>query len=300
MFRVGKKSLSLNAVEVFRVVGEHMNMSRAAETLSVTQSAVSHQVRGLEEQLGEALFLRSGRSIRFTPFGARLHRAAADSLGEMRREIEKAQARDIDDELVIAAPPTFTTLWLVPRFPELCERFPGVSISLRTMQYPVPGKLPDADIVVQFGTRYWPDRRVVPLVSTSYIPVCAPQWLQRRRDIVISDIGNETLIHDDNGEAWSSWLNAANAGELRAKNNIYVDKPIDALHLARQGVGLAVNDQIVTSHWLSTGDLIQAFDIVSPDYDSYYLVTPAEPEMTAAASQFEAWIRSLIGSRAMP
>ena len=300
MFRVGKKSVSLNAIEVFRVVGDHMNMSRAAETLSVTQSAVSHQVRGLEEQLGEWLFVRSGRSIRFTPFGARLHRAASTSLAELRREIERPQAREIDDELVIAAPPTFTTLWLVPRFPALCDRLPGVSTRLRTMQYPVPSKLPDADIIVQFGTRYWPDRRVVPLVGTNYIPVCAPQWLQQRRDIVVADISKETLIHDDDGEAWSSWLTAAGASELRAENNIYVDKAIDALDLARQGMGLAVNDQIVTSHWLSTGDLIQAFDTVSPDYDNYYLVTPAEPEVTAAASQFEAWIRRAIGTGVMP
>ena len=274
MFRVGNKSLSLNAVEVFRVVGEYMNMSRAADALSVTQSAVSHQVPALEDQLGQAVFLRSGRTIRFTPLGARLHRAVAISLTEMRREMERAQASEIDNELVIAAPPTFTTLWLVPRFTALSEEFPDLTVTLRTMEYPVPDRLPVADIVIQFGTRYWPNRRVEHLVRTNYIPVCAPQWLQRRRDIGIDDIRNERLIHDDDGEAWSSWLNAAGASEPRAKNNIFVDKTIDALQLARQGAGLAVNDHIVVSHWLATGDLMQAFDTVSPDYDSYFIVTP--------------------------
>lgn len=291
MLRVGDKRLSLKALQTFEAAGEHLSMSRAAEALAVTQSAVSHQVRNLERELGTALFTRSGRALKLTAEGERLYRSIRRTLSELRQDVESITEEYFDGELVIAAPPTFTTLWLLPRLPEFRERFPHLNYRFRTMPVPVPGALPDADVVVQFGTHYWPDKRVVPYVDTNYTLFCAPQLLQGRRRFRPAELEAETIIHDDNGEAWARWLNAADLGGLVPREAIYVDKTIDALHMARMGMGFVVNDQIITSNWVAEGQLIQPFGQAVESYEKFYLVTDAERDMKPAAREFEAWLR---------
>jgi len=291
MLRIGDKRISLKALQTFEAAGECLSMSRAAEALSVTQSAVSHQVKNLEAELGTALFTRTGRSLKLTVDGERLYRSIRRTLGDLRHDVETFTEEFFDGELVIAAPPTFTTLWLLPRLPEFRERFPNLVYRLRTMPVPPPAVLPDADVIVQFGTHNWPNRRVTTFIDTNYTPFCAPQTLQRRSRIRPQDLASETLIHDDNGEAWARWLAAVGLDGLKPADELFVEKSIDALHLARLGAGFAVNDQFVTSSWLSEGQLIQPFDRFVESYDKFYIVTGHEQDMKPAAREFETWLR---------
>ena len=291
MLRIGDKRISLKALQTFEAAGEHLSMSRAAEALSVTQSAVSHQVRNLEEELGTPLFTREGRRLKLTVEGERLYRGVRRTLRDLRRDVETLTEEAFDGELLIAAPPTFMTLWLLPRLAEFRERFPNLRYRLRTMSFPPPATLPDADVIVQFGTHNWPDRRVTTFIDTNYTPFCAPQVLQRRPRIRPQDLEGETLIHDDNGEAWARWLAAVGLDGLQAADELFVEKSIDALQLARLGAGFAVNDQLITSSWLSEGQLIQPFDELVESYDKFYIVTAREQDMKPAAREFEAWLR---------
>ena len=294
MLRIGNKRISLKALQTFEAAGEHLSMSRAAEALSVTQSAVSHQVRNLEKELGTPLFTRAGRTLKLTVEGDRLYRSIRRTLRELQNDVQSFAKEHFDGELIIAAPPTFTTLWLLPRLPEFREQFPQLRYRFRTMPIPVPASLPGADIVVQFGTHYWPDKRVSPFVDTNYTPFCAPQILRGRRRFVPADLESEVIIHDDNGEAWARWLSTAGLGGLQACEEIFVDKTIDALHMARMGMGLAVNDQIITSNWVAEGQLIQPFNQLVESYEQFYIVTDHENEMKPAAQEFEAWLRRRI------
>jgi len=291
MLRIGDKRISLKALQTFEAAGEHLSMSRAAEALSVTQSAVSHQVRNLEAELGTPLFVRSGRKFRLTVEGERLYRSVRRTLRDLRRDVETFTEEFFDGELVIAAPPTFTTLWLLPRLSDFRERFPNLRCRIRAMPVPPPATLPDADVIVQFGTHNWPDQRVTTFVDTNYTPFCAPQVLQRRSRLRPPDLESETLIHDDNGEAWARWLAAVGLDGLQPADEIFVEKSIDALHLARLGAGFAVNDQFITSSWLAEGQLIQPFDELVESYDKFYIVTAHEQDMKPAAREFEAWLR---------
>ena len=294
MLRVGDKNISFQALQAFEAAGEHLSMSRAAEALSVTQSAISHQVRNLEKTLGTALFTRAGRSLKLTGEGDRLYRSVRRTLRDLRQDVESFTEEYFDGELVVAAPPTFTTLWLMPRLPDFRERFPQLRYRFVTMPIPVPTSLPNADVVVQFGTHYWPGKRVSPFVDTNYTPYCAPQLLRGRRRFLPANLESEVLIHDDNGEAWARWLSAAGLGSLQPREEIYVDKTIDALHMAQMGIGLVVNDQIITSNWVDEGRLIQPFNQLVESYDQFYIVTDREQEMKPAALEFEAWLRRRI------
>jgi len=291
MLRIGDKRISLKALQTFEAAGEHLSMSRAAEALSVTQSAVSHQVRKLEDELGTTLFKRAGRRLKLTVEGERLYRSIARTLRDLRRDVETLTEEFFDGELVIAAPPTFTTLWLLPRLSEFRERFPNLRYHIRTMPVPPPPALPDADVIVQFGTHNWPKRRVTTFIDTNYTPFCAPQLMQRRTRMRPEDLSGETLIHDDNGEAWARWLAAVGLDGLQPADELFVEKSIDALHLARLGTGFAINDQFITSNWLSEGQLIQPFEELVESYDKFYIVTGHEQDMKPAAREFEAWLR---------
>jgi LysR family glycine cleavage system transcriptional activator len=274
-------------------------MSRAADALSVTQSAVSHQIRNLESELGTRLFTRAGRRLKLTVDGERLYLSVRRTLADLRHDFENFTQERFDGELSVAAPPTFTTLWLLPRLAEFRERFPQLRYRFTTMPVP-PASLPDADIIIQFGTQYWPDKRVVPLVDTNYLPVCAPQLLHGRRRFSPADLESEVIIHDDNGEAWDQWLAAMDLGGLEPREEIFVGKPIDALHMARMGYGFAINDDIITSNWIAAGDLIQPFRKSAESYDRFYIVSDYEQDMKPAAQEFESWLRRGIEGRVQP
>lgn len=293
MLRIGTKHVSFRALQTFEAVADHLNMSRAADALSITPSAVSHQLRNLEQELGSRLYTRAGRGLRLTAEGERLYLFLRDTFADLRRHIESITEEHFDGELTIAATPTFTTLWLLPRLGEFRERFPMLQYRLKTMPVP-PASLPEADIVIQFGTRYWPDRRVVPLIGTDYSPVCAPQLIQGHRNFKPADLTSEVLIHDDSGEAWDRWLTAVNLGGLKPREDIFVGTSTDAIQSARLGYGLAINDQIVTSNWIEEGALIQPFESVAGGYEQFYIVSDFEQDMKPAAREFEAWLRRRI------
>jgi LysR family glycine cleavage system transcriptional activator len=197
-------------------------------------------------------------------------------------------------KLTIAAPPAFSNLWLMPRVSELLKRFPDLELHFEQMPRRIPSVLPAADLVVQFGKHNWPRKRVAPLAVTDYMPVCSPRLLGRTGKISPAMLGGQVLIHDDDGEAWQQWLAFAGVEGVQPIRHIYVATAIDAMDLARNGLGFTVNDQIVTSHWLSTGELVTPFKQVLSAYDSFYVVTAPENKMSDIAREFEIWLRQKV------
>ena len=295
--RIGDKRIPLKALHSFEATGRHLSMSRAADELAVTQSAISHQIRHLEEHLRTSLFDRSKKQLRLTPAGGRLLRVVSHALEEIKLEVLNLDTETLSGELTLAATPTFTTLWLVPRLPELLERFPELDIHLKMMHVPIPSTLPEADLIVQFGRHHWPGKRVLPLVETDYVPVCAPQLLQGLHRLQPKALSQQVLIHEDQGEAWSRWLAAIGLDNLQAKRHVYVDNAIDALELSRLGVGFAITDHIIISKWMEKGDLIQPFTQTIKGYDSYYLLTNPEEQLSSVTREVEIWLRQNIDSK---
>ena len=292
--RIGSKRLPLNALHAFEAAGRHLNMGQAAAELSVTQSAISHQVRNLEEQLEVQLFDRSRKQLALTAAGQRLLAVASSALEEIKRGAISLDQVAFTGKFTIAAPPAFTNLWLVPRVGELLQRFPDLELHFTHMPARRPKVLPEADFVVQFGKYEWPRKRVAALTATDYLPVCSPRLLGRVGDISPASLAEQILIHDDDGDAWRQWLILVGLENLQPARHIHVSNAIDALELARSGVGFAINDNIITSNWLSRGELLAPFKQAVPAYDSFYVVTSPEHEMAGVIGEFESWLRQKI------
>mgnify|MGYP000279874497 CR=1 FL=1 len=293
--RIGNRHIPLNTLHVFEATGRHLNMGRAALELSVTQSAISHQMRNLEAQLGIILFDRKKKQLSLTPAGARLYTTVSKALEDIKLGTIGLDQVAFTGKLVVAAPPAFTNLWLVPRLGELLARFPDLELHFEQMPRRIPSVLPEADLVIQFGKHNWPRRRVVPLVAADYMPVCAPSMLGRGGRVTPAMLNGQVLIHDDDGEAWQQWLAFAGLEGLQPARHLYMSTAIDALELARRGVGFAINDQIIISHWRATGELVTPFKPVLPGYDSFYLVTAVEAAMSEGVREFESWLRLKVG-----
>ncbi|MEH6549631.1 MAG: LysR substrate-binding domain-containing protein [Pseudomonadales bacterium] len=292
--QIGQKRIPLKSLHSFEAAGRHLSMGQAALELSVTQSAISHQVRHLEDQLGVKLFDRSKKQISLTPEGARLFAVVGKALEDIKLGAMSLDEETFAGKFTIAAPPAFTNLWLVPRVGELLDRFPDLELHFESMPRRIPSVLPEADLVVQFGKHNWPRKRIAPLAVTDYKPVCSPRLLSRLGKLSPGMLKDHVLIHDDDGEAWSQWLSVVGKEQLQPKRHMYVATAIDALELARLGVGFAMNDQIITSYWLGTGELIAPFRQGLSAYDSYYIITAHEGQMSNIVGEFETWLRQKI------
>ncbi|MEM1112653.1 MAG: LysR substrate-binding domain-containing protein [Pseudomonadota bacterium] len=288
---LGQKRLPLKSLHAFEAVGRHLNMGQAASELSVTQSAISHQVRNLEKQLDTQLFDRSSRKLQLTPAGARLLTVVGAALDDIKRCTLDLDGAELSGKFTIASPPAFTNLWLMPRMPELLERFPDLELHFTYMPAAIPKDLPEADLVIQFGKHSWPRRRVVPLASADYRPYCSPRLLGGLGRVAPASLADQVLIHDDDGSAWSQWLSIAGHGDLEPRRHIYVNTSNDALDLARSGVGLTVNDQIVASHWVAEGELVAPFRPVLSSFERFFIVTAHEQQISTATREFETWLR---------
>jgi len=294
LVRIGNRHISLNALHVFEATGRHLHMGRAALELSVTQSAISHQTRTLEKQLGIKLFDRSRKQLILTPAGQRLLVTVNKALEDIKLGTISLDLDAFTGKFTIAAPPAFTNLWLMPRVGELLSQFPDLELHFAPMPRRIPSVLPEADLVVQFGKHDWPRKRVAQLAVTDYMPVCSPRILGRLRSVTPSLLSEHVMIHDDDGEAWQRWLANAGMDGLQPVRHLFVATAIDALELARNGVGFVVDDQLITSHWLSEGELIAPFKPVLPAYDSFYVVTAPDEQRADIVSEFESWLRSKI------
>ena len=142
--KIGEKWLSLNALRAFEATGRHLHMSRAADELGITQSAVSHQIRQLERTLDIDLFIRSGRALRLSPAGARLLSTVQESFDSIASTILTVNQDLVHGELAIATEPGFTFLWLTKRLPDFLERHPG--LTLRRTALPLDEKELDLSV----------------------------------------------------------------------------------------------------------------------------------------------------------
>jgi LysR family glycine cleavage system transcriptional activator len=292
--RIGQKRLPLKALHAFEATARHLNMGQAAVELSVTQSAISHQVRNLEKELDCTLFDRSNRILALTPAGQRLFTVVADSLGDIKRCALSLDETELSGKFTIAATPAFTNMWLLPRIGELLEHFPDLELHFVSTPRQIAPVLPDADVVIQFGKHNWPRKRCEPVAVVDYMPYCSPRLLAQLDRAAPADLTKQVLIHEDEGQAWQQWLAMAGVDGLQAARNIYVNNAIDALELTRQGAGFSVNDQLITSHWLKEGHLIAPFRQVLESFESFYIVTSTKSLMSTAAVEFEAWLRQRI------
>ncbi|BBT18407.1 LysR substrate-binding domain-containing protein [Pseudomonas otitidis] len=282
---------SLTALRTFEAAARHAHFGRAAQELCVTDSAVSHQIRQLEEQLGVSLFEREGRQVRPSAPARRLLHSLQqafelilDACDELRDPGSQAQLR-------VAVTTELAQKWLVGRLADFAERHPQITLHLH--EQPLEAQLPGAemDLAIIYGTG--PEDAsgyfVRPLPTLQFFPVCSPGLFNQSPLKHPRDLARHCLLHDDqDGKTWNAWL-ATHAADLRPARHLYLGHAGLTMEAAARGQGVAIGDNLTSAEDLASGRLVRPFAAQVPSLGQYALVCERLRLDKPAVAQFVDW-----------
>ncbi|EGC3417737.1 transcriptional regulator GcvA, partial [Salmonella enterica] len=174
---MSKRLPPLNALRVFDAAARHLSFTRAAEELFVTQAAVSHQIKSLEDFLGLKLFRRRNRSLLLTEEGQSYFLDIKEIFSQLTEATRKLQARSAKGALTVSLPPSFAIQWLVPRLSSFNSAYPGIDVRIQAVDRQEDKLADDVDVAIFYGRGNWPGLRVEKLYAEYLLPVCSPLLL---------------------------------------------------------------------------------------------------------------------------
>jgi LysR family transcriptional regulator, glycine cleavage system transcriptional activator len=274
---------SLDALRIFVVAARHLSFTDAAHELNLTQSAISHRIRALEEELGLALFTRLTRRLELTPRGRVLARKIEPAIGEIDRSIVELARPDDAGPLKVTMLPSFASHWLIPRLPRIRSRHPNLDVQVIADPRLLDLRAEGTDLAIRFCRAPHPGYAVTRLMGDRVLPVCAPELLRHCGPIdSVEALLALPLLHDSatdadgSDSAWRSWLDhlgrpdlACHAGQCFSEAGMLIDA-------AMLGLGVALGRASLVADRLASGALVCPLKLVAPTGFSYYLLGLAE------------------------
>lgn len=285
----------LNALRAFDAVARHQTVVRAADELSVTPSAVSHQLRTLEEALGVPLFSRHKTRLKLTPHGDALLpsvRAAFQMIATAASRIGDAV---MVGDLVISAPIGLTSRWFTRHVREFLQQYPDIKLRVITSNSDKEVYSPKVDVCIRYGTGVWPDRHVSLLSQVDLFPVCSPVMINGPQGVrTVEDLMGHLLLCGDGGSEWTRWLFAAASTAPDGFRMIEMGNAHIAIEAALHGQGAALGDSLLVQDDLDEGRLVRLFQKSVPAQHAYHIVCRQEVRETPLAAAFISWIERKI------
>ncbi len=286
---------TLNALKVFEVAASLGSFTRAADVLHVTQSAVSRQVRQLEDQLDEILLERHHHHLQLTDAGRLLLQALQQSFDRIEFTVRTIQQKQHANRLRVNAPPTFALRWLLPRLGRLREQYPHLEVTVTCALQDSVAESGLLDCAIRFGNGEWSNLCNSLLMHEQHIAVCAPALLNGRVP-GLSALADMTLLHvlasqDQRYMTWRHWLDAAGLEEFDMHDGYEFDLLDMAIRAAIDGLGITIADRYMVEQELASGRLIQFLDVQVEGHQSYWFVTRPGQSLTPAVELFREWLQ---------
>ena len=291
-----KRSLPpLNGLRAFEAAARHMSFTDAAEDLSVTQAAISHQVRGLEQRLGLKLFVRRNRSLLLSEAGQAYLPSVRAAFDQLNEATEKLLQKDKGGNLTVTTTSSFAVKWLVPRLGGFQRSHPEIDVRISTGTSLVDFSREDVDIGIRYGRGQWPNLMAERLVSEDVMPVCAPSLLKGPNGLKKpADLRRFTLLHIGSfPDDWQVWLTAAGVKGVDSSRGVSFDFALAAYQAAMDGLGVALGRNPLVEPDLKAGRLVVPFEFKRSSDFAYYLVYPPEAIRRRKIKAFRDWIVSL-------
>jgi len=288
-----KRLPSLNALRAFEAAARHMSFKEAAEELNVSQSAVSHQVKGLEDSLGIALFARRTRGVELTRKGTIYYpvlRSAFESIAEATDMILEEHSVSV---LTLHVYSTFTIRWLLPRLARFQESRQDVQVRLHTAQSDVNFEQNGVDAAIMIGQPREKALHYDYLFSCELSPVCSPTYLDKHGPLQQpADLLGHTLLQVyPSADDWSTWFDANKLRDINTDTGLQLESYDVALTSAAQGIGIALGQQPYISRDLQTNSLVEIFPehrVANPN--KWYLVCRKEKSQQKKLEIFREWL----------
>ena len=279
----------LAALQAFVLAAQHKNLSRAAERLNLTVSALSHQIRALETRLGQRLFERGPRGVTLTADGERLLDAVASPLESIERALAPVKASR-DGALALSMMTTFASGWLVPRLPRFVERHPELELQLHSGVALVDFAREPVDAALRFGPGQWPGLTAVHLFDEWIAPVASPAFVERHR-LSLPFTGNLSRLPllGDPGDRWKDWFDLHGGAPPKRYVASFGDSET-LLRGAVEGLGVALGRMVTARPLIHAGRLVVLVPERLRSEWSYFLVYPPRSARHAGVAAFREWV----------
>ncbi|CAJ0812316.1 transcriptional regulator GcvA [Ralstonia flaminis] len=277
----------LGALRAFEAAARHLSFTRAAAELCVTQAAISHQVRQLEDWLGLKLFARRGHALTLTVEGGSYLSELTHLFDGLAEATARLSGRS-EDTLRITALPSFASRWLLPRLGGFRAQHPEIELKLTTSTTLWAHTDDSFDIGIRSGLGRWPGLKA-DLIAREYLsPVCSPALREPLE--APTDLRHATLLHDEPKGAWRAWFEHAGAAPPRRTSGVVFNDAGMVLQAAVEGQGVALGRLLLAADDLAAGRLVQPFDVSMPNDFSYWLVYPRASAGRPEVAAFRAWL----------
>lgn len=286
-----RSQLPLNALRAFEASARHLSFTRAAEELCVTQAAVSHQIKALEERLGAPLFRRLARGLALTDEGQALIPAVSESIDRLCRAMARFEAGAVREVLAVGVVGTFAVRWLMPRLAAFHEAYPLVELRLSTHNNKVDLGAEGLDMAIRFGDGDWPGLQAERLMRAPMSPLCAPALAARLE--TPAALAGATLLRSYRHWEWRAWFAAAEVEPPPIRGPVF-DSLTLMVHAAVQGQGVVLAPPALFQAELTSGQLVQPFPITC-EVGAYWLTWLRHRPTTSAMTAFRGWCLEAAG-----
>ncbi len=278
--------LPLNALRMFDAAARHLNLTRAADELCVTQAAVSQHIRNLEERLGKPLFRRLPRGLALTDEGHALWPAVAESFARIEHSLQQVAEPRPREVLTVGVVGTFAIGWLIPRLGQFQQQHPYIDLRLLTHNNRVDLAGEGLDAAVRFGDGAWQGTRAELLLRAPLTPMCTPALAQRLRQPAYLE--GQTLLRSYRLQEWESWFATLDQSAPLARGAMF-DSSLTLAEAAAQGAGVALLPARMFQHLLQQGRLVRPFE-QEVDTGAYWLTHLRSRAPSAALKTFRQWL----------
>ena len=276
----------LNALRAFEAAARHLSFTRAAEELHVTQAAISHQIKGLEERLGLPLFRRLPRRLILTEEGQALLPELREAFNRIALAIERIGERSAGGTLTVSSMTTVVMGWLLPLLPRFQAAHPEIEVRLMTSQRLVDFTREDVDVAVRFGTGKWPGLKAEYLFGERLTPLCGKSLIGKIK--TPEDLTRLPLLRSGEDE-WQIWFAAAGVVPPETIRGPIFDSTKIAAEAAVDGLGAVMAPTALFQDDIAEGRLFQPFELAVSTGKSWWLVMPEAWAERPKIKAFREW-----------
>jgi LysR family transcriptional regulator, glycine cleavage system transcriptional activator len=293
---------SLNGLRAFEAAARHLSFTHAAAELNVTQTAISHQIRRLEEELGISLFVRQNRALTLTPEARDYLPGVRAAFNDLRLATDRLLRKDNEHVLTVSTLASMAAKWLLPRLSAFQEAHPGIDVRITTSTALVDFKGGDVDAAIRYGRGHWPGLRADWLTADQLFPVCSPALLSGDKPLRCpQDLADHVLLHGTGGydDDWRLWLTAAGLPTNISKHpGLTFDMVFMTVQAAIDGIGVAIGRTTYVEGDIAKGRLVVPFKIALPADAGFYLVSPEASAEKPKLAAFRQWLKASAQAKA--
>jgi LysR family glycine cleavage system transcriptional activator len=285
---------TLRSLISFEATARLKSFTRAADELSMTQSAVSHQVKSLEDLLGQPLFNRLHRGAVTTDAGTDLLQTVRDCLDLLDHGMRRLEQYKKPNQIIVSSSRSFADAVLLPYLAEYRRLHPEHNIWLHTEDTPIDPLLGEVFVTILHADRRPEDIEATPLCNEFLTPLTTPEVIERHAIRSAADLSAATLLHDERREDWQTWFAAAGVSSGNRVDGYNFSDSGLLLQAAARGMGIALGSLTLARGLLENGMLVAPFPDIRVETSGYSMISSPEALKLERVRTFRTWLLDLL------